>query len=182
MEEKENEELKKYDRQIRLFGVDTQHKLINTTIVIVQTNTSKKETLISGEILKNVLLLGVNKIFCNKETLDSFYKLSPNSIKDLNKSVNLSIISKKDVEKDDFINCIVVLVDTLVNLIGNDKFFICSGCYSYHNTLIAHSVCEKREDPLNLYKECMIGAFFVNDLINFIKDKKGIEGFTFPEI
>ncbi|RVD92713.1 E1 ubiquitin activating enzyme [Tubulinosema ratisbonensis] len=180
--QEEEKDLEKYDRQIRLFGLETQLKLIDTPIVLVQTHITNKPSFVSGEILKNILLLGVNKIFCDNETLTSFYNLCPNRIENLNNSVELTVIEKSKLTTKEFSDKIIILVDTLINLIGNDKFFICSGCFSYHNTLIAHSVCERVEDPLLPIKECMIGAFFVNDLIKFIKDKKEINGFTFPEI
>lgn len=42
-----NTDLEKYDRQIRLFGIETQKKIQETPLVIVQTNKTK-----------NILLLG----------------------------------------------------------------------------------------------------------------------------
>ncbi|KCZ76507.1 hypothetical protein H311_02496 [Anncaliia algerae PRA109] len=177
-----NTDLEKYDRQIRLFGIETQKKIQETPLVIVQTNKTKKHSLIGGEILKNILLLGFNIIYCDEEILSSFNELCPNPHNELNKNVKLTMISKEDVYEERFDSYIFVLVDTLVNIIGNNKFFLCSACFSYHNTLISHSVCNRNIDELTAIKECMLGAFFVNDLINFIKDGKEIEGFLFPEL
>lgn len=171
-------DLEKYDRQIRLFGIETQSKLVNTKIAILQSSTP---SLVSGEILKNILLLGVNEIYCDQETISSFKKICPTSFKEINKNVNLEIIKKEEILKNEFTNCFVIFVDEAPKLVGINYFFICSSCLSYHNTLQVHSVCNKAKDDLAAVKECMVGSFFVNDLVNFLRGTD-FEGFTFPEL
>ena len=54
-----------FDRQIRLFGIETQEKLKNTTIIIDGTANN-----IASEITKCVILLGVKEIKTTQEIVN----------------------------------------------------------------------------------------------------------------
>ena len=86
-------DFKKYDRQIRHFGKEVQIKLSTVTINI---QSNDPNSLISGEILKNLVLLGVNNLHYDDNTYKSYKKLVPNEIYQINSNVQFCKLEEYD--------------------------------------------------------------------------------------
>ncbi|KAM0679037.1 hypothetical protein BDAP_000416 [Binucleata daphniae] len=83
-----------YDRQIRLFGYETQYKIKNLKIKIF----AYKNNFCAGEIIKNFALLGVTEMKMNKLALESFDKISVNSLSEINEAIKVTIESEDNKE------------------------------------------------------------------------------------
>ncbi len=72
----------RYDRQIRLFGEETQKKLFKIKIQVLGTSNA-----ISMEIIKNIVLLGVQNLVIEKSMEEETRKFIPNSLKEINENL-----------------------------------------------------------------------------------------------
>lgn len=183
-EKLEEEMIKKYDRQIRLFGLEVQKKIKSTPILIFQGISffneeiiSKEDySLISGEILKNFVLLGFEEITLNEEVLNSFKRLVPDEISKINENIHLNFVDKSDLTglRNDYIG---VFVDFPCNFVGKNIFFMCSNCFCYHSSFKTHEICHRKIRENNKVYECLLGAIFVHEMVKMIDGKNYQEDF-----
>ncbi|KAL6120763.1 hypothetical protein NUSPORA_02457 [Nucleospora cyclopteri] len=85
-----NEQL---DRQIRLFGLNTQNKLAKCTVTV-----TGKGNLITAEILKNVILLGVKEVRTTREIIVEAEKMIRGAVDELNREVKITVFKQKAIE------------------------------------------------------------------------------------
>lgn len=179
--------IEKYDRQIRLFGTDVQKKILETDVVVLQGNALNNEeclntynsahhSLVSGEIVKNFALLGFRKIYLNREALESFKRIVPNDIKDINENVKIEVIRENNLD-DISDNQIVALVDQAGSIAGDNMYFICSGCYSFHPAFEAHNACVRQFNDESIAMECMIGSIFVHEMVKMLRGEEYLKNF-----
>lgn len=151
---------KLYDRQIRLFGYDTQEKLKNMKILIMCSN---KQSFLAGEILKNFACLGVEKIYTDQKTLDSFNGMIPNKLENINENIKHEIMEDKNDTK-------IYLSDVLrifVDLDGECDFFICSKCLFFRKEYAHDCVRQTKGDEMAL--QCLLGAIFAQEIVKKVK-------------
>ncbi|ORD95525.1 hypothetical protein HERIO_2428 [Hepatospora eriocheir] len=153
----------KYDRQVRLFGEETQNKLKKMKIAIYGSR-----NLISAEILKNIVLLGVNTIIVSNSIVEETKRLVFDNLCEINEDLN--IIESSD-EKIDYT---FVIEDQLINIPEIDNTcFICSRCISFYFKKVDHGMCCKvsvKEEHKFVY-ECMLGGMVVQE---FVKRVQGL--------
>ncbi|KAF7683549.1 SUMO-activating enzyme subunit aos-1 [Astathelohania contejeani] len=160
--EKITDEQRKYDRQIRLFGIKTQNKIENCKIVVLSTT----EELVSGEILKNFALLGVTDIITNRSSYKSFLSIAPNDFITINNNIKHNIIDNINSYMNfESSNIIYIFVDH-IGMTSLNSFFICSKCYSYRKTY--EHKCKKVTGTPPIM-QCLIGAIFVQEIVKYIK-------------
>ncbi|KAM0674192.1 hypothetical protein GVAV_002266 [Gurleya vavrai] len=82
-----------YDRQIRLFGAITQRKIKNLHVQII----SESENLTAGEIIKNLVLLGVIELRVNLFAMNSYKKIGVSELEEINENVSCEIIEEVDL-------------------------------------------------------------------------------------
>lgn len=191
-----NNEITKYDRQIRLFGLTTQLVLNNTYIKLIIPNPKEINYLVS-EIIKNFKCLGIKEIITNyeeplynslfnykgwlintnEETLNNFIKIKINYKNFLNNNLN----SKEDEVmnlKDNFIKNI--------NIQFYDEeiiFFICQTCLIFYIKDIynQHCICNNNildNKEMIINNECLFGAFFVQEIIKMLSGKNFIKFYS----
>lgn len=152
----------KYDRQIRLFGEKTQEKLCSTTVQILGSS-----NLISAEIIKNVVLLGVGKIIIYKSMLNEVSKIVPDSLQSINPNLVIEF-SNNPFECDFRFN-----IDYSTDLKG---FHICSNCLLISSEKNEHE-CIPTNDELLEVRQCLVGAFSVQEFIKFTQGKESIKNY-----
>ncbi|EJW02579.1 hypothetical protein EDEG_03018 [Edhazardia aedis USNM 41457] len=127
---------KLYDRQIRLFGYDTQLKIKQMKVRIISKLkcNDKKFSYIGAEILKNFALIGVINLEFNKLTLDSYSMMVPNSLQEINENIIYSVIDEELFYKTD----IPEYSDSgslknEVNILNNEEFTTTESNFSNKN-------------------------------------------------
>lgn len=144
---------KLFDRQIRIFGQTTQESLINTSIQLLTTESDfiNRVSYLSGEILKNFLLLGVTDIYASDNCITSLNKLVPDSFMH-----NKHIIVTKEIKKVD----ILILLDCDSDI---DGYFICSNCYRY--SIVYSHECVRECEGDEVVLDCLLGSVFVQEMV-----------------
>ena len=153
----------KYDRQIRLFGKNVQHKLTALSVSILSSN---ENNFVSGEILKNLVLLGVGNIYADANTIISFGKLVANKIKDINPKVN--ILDKAEG--------IYFIIDDILVPKAEKVFYISSKKLEYStfssNFLNDTSkIINENNSSSDVVKECLLGGIIVQEFIKMIQNQ-----------
>ena len=170
----------KYDRQIRLFGLETQKKLINLKVQVLGLQNA-----VSMEIIKNIVLLGIGTVVINKKMIEEIQKYIPNSLLEINE--NLKIEFSETVVESDFL----FLVDLEIENLSKNYYFVCSMCYTVKWSS-SHSHCENDRNNKNdkndlekfspeliLAKQCLIGAVSVQEFLKLVQGKRYSEEFQF---
>lgn len=148
-------DLKRYDRQIRVFGRETQNRIYQTKVVIH----SKNVNYIAAEILKNILLLGFSEICINESVGESVKLLLFDDVQQIS-AAKISYTSEE-------IDC-----DIYVSICDIEYYFCCS-CLSFSTSL--HK-CEKKTNEPHL--EMLIGSIFVQEIIKKLKGDKHVNEYT----
>lgn len=156
----------KYDRQIRLFGVETQNKIASISVKV-----AGDINYISAEILKNLVLLGCTRIHVKEELVKFTKKLVPDDLNEINDNLTLDFLD--EYNNTDFI--FNVFSD---NRNGYKGYNICSKClrmiYLECCLPIEHK-CESKcpeDEVLRIARECCIGSISVQEFLKFIQNKK----------
>lgn len=148
-------DLKRFDRQIRVFGRETQNRIYQTKVVIL----GKNINYIAAEILKNILLLGFSDI-CINESVSESVKLI---LFDDEQQISAAKISYTNQE----IDC-----DVYVSICALEYYFCCS-CLSFSTSL--HK-CEKKTNEPHL--EMLIGSIYVQEIVKKLKGDKHVSEYT----
>lgn len=172
----------KYDRQIRLFGFETQQRLSEMTVQILGGT-----TLISCEIIKNVVLLGVHKIIVEEQALSSIKRIVPVCLKDINENLVIEISNK--VESSDFLFTVDKRAD------ASNSYFICSKCLVIKKGGGVHecTACAGQSDgsiestvqsvigndACRAATECLVGAFAVQEFLKTIQGQEHVKEYAF---
>jgi len=175
--EMRNEDIVKYDRQIRLFGVETQKKLLGATVQVFGT-----DNFISAEILKNLVLLGVGKIFVSKKILEFTKKIVPDDLSKINKSLVVEFSDKMESCHFRFIvDSVSLNADTVAceseSLMPICSYFVCSRCLTLIFNGYEHECVQKEDKVLDVAYQCLAGAFAVQEYLKFIQEKSNVETF-----
>ena len=162
-------ETNKYDRQIRLFGEEIQRKLFEMKIQVLGSTNP-----ISMEIVKNIVLLGIQNLVIKKEMENEIKKFIPNSLNEINE--NLKIQYSEDVLDCDFI----FLIDKRIESLDENKkfYFICSKCLRMKFSSFEHE-CKELEIKNILPRYCLIGAYAVQEFLKLVQDKAYTKDFEF---
>jgi len=160
----------KYDRQIRLFGVETQEKLRKMKVQLIGT-----PNLISAEILKNVVLLGVVSVVASKEIIEEVKKIVPDPLRLINPDLVLE--TSEQPTHCDF----AFLVDTIPagtecsDQLGlASHYFVCSKCLTVAKGTAIHP-CEVTVESASEARQCMVGAFAVQEFIKHTQGKYSVD-------
>ncbi|ELA42619.1 uncharacterized protein VICG_00371 [Vittaforma corneae ATCC 50505] len=154
----------KYDRQIRLFGVETQEKLCSMKVQVLGS-----VNLISAEIVKNIVLLGVGKIIISRELLDETKKLVPDSLQCINPALEIMFL--------DFpTECDFTFNIDIESRNKSSFYFVCSKCLSINAETHIHD-CVPLETDLLEVKYCLVGALAVQEFIKFIQGKDSVKSY-----
>lgn len=141
--------LSRYDRQIRLFGHDTQRKIFEADVLI----TSKEVSYLAGEIFKDLLLLGCNNFTINKNVDDS---------------IKLILFDEKEKISDAKVQFTTQSPETDVYIrIFDTNFFFCRSCLSFSTKL---HTCESKRNEAHL--EMLLGGVFVQEMVKWMKGDK----------
>lgn len=154
----------RYDRQVRLIGKEVQAKIEKLSVSMI----SHSESFLSGEILKNMTLLGVRRFKVNAPCLESYKRLVLGDVDKLNENLELEIVNELDLGCD-----VRILVDYEGE--SEDAIYICTKCYTFRMGGVIEG-CKERET--NIVKDCLLGAFVVQEVIKKIADKEYLEGYT----
>ncbi|KAF9764532.1 SUMO-activating enzyme subunit aos-1 [Nosema granulosis] len=209
----------RYDRQVRLIGKDVQNKIENLSVCVID----HSKSFVSGEIVKNLTLLGVRKLKLNKTALVSYEKLVLGEICKLNNNLELQIVNELDLECD-------VKISVNLEVKDEDTINICTQCYSFatgyskkcdgtvedtvkydtvqntvedavkydtvHNTVddtvqntvedtvdavkydTVHNTVDTVNDTVEIVKDCLLGAFVIQEIIKKIADKPFLKEYT----
>lgn len=155
-----DEDITKYDRQIRLFGFETQSKLLSFTIQILG-----PINYTSSEILKNLTLLGVKKIIVRDKLLEYTKKLVPDDLTRINK--NLIIEISEVYKKSDFLFIVDEMPDLLPESVN--YYFACSKCLSILFSDSNHE-CVLNDNMCIVACYCLLGAFAVQEFLKFVQE------------
>jgi len=199
----------KYDRQIRLFGEETQNKLLSMTVQVIG-----GKNLIPCEIIKNLALLGVNNLIVEEEALDRLKKIVPDDLTAINENLTVTkshklencdflfsvdydpvIATTKDTKDlknreemaDDLKNADIGIAEGIDDTKSKGKkvrienaYYICSKCSLMKSNRKIHVCKKKQQMPANVKAmECLIGAFAVQEFLKIIQDKPYVEEFDF---
>lgn len=150
---------KKYDRQIRLFGIETQEKLCSMKVQIIGDS-----GYVSSEIIKNLVLLGIGHIVVQEAMLECVKKIIPDPLDKINE--NLRIEVSNEVSRSDFIFIIGLELKTIL-----PGFYICPKCLMFKMEDFDHP-CNKTEIECKVAKEFLLGALVVQEFIKLIQGKE----------
>lgn len=156
-------DLKKYDRQIRHFGKDVQLKLGSITVSI---QSSDSNSLIGGEILKNLALLGVNKLYYDENTYKSYKKLVPNEIQQINTNIEICKLDKYD--------CIFLIYKCSDKITIDNGFYVCTEHYTFKKY---SSPCSENESVNDIVNDCLLGAIVVQEFVKSLQGKSVLDYF-----
>ncbi|ADM11974.1 uncharacterized protein Eint_080380 [Encephalitozoon intestinalis ATCC 50506] len=168
-----------YDRQIRLFGKDTQKSIEESHVVVVQGPPyimagEKRINDVGGEILKNLVLLGVRKITVNADVLVSFKKIFANKIEKINEEVKVTTI---DQEKDEEIwaRCTQAIFIDMKMRTNCPSIYVCSRCMAFH-PLDQEHVC-REYDSVSVAHDCLLGAIIVQEWVKKLQKRSFVDEF-----
>lgn len=174
--------MEKYDRQIRLFGIETQKKLKNLKILI-----KSKKSFIAAEILKNLVLLGVEHFTVDTNVIEMYYKLVPTRLEDINKDVKIETgcelkngidCNQQDIRKNSD-DCKISRdfdFSIYVDKVGKG-IYVCSSCLMYDFDSTCDCIGGKSAKPAeehNLPRECLLGSILVQEIVKNINGDKVI--------
>lgn len=159
----------KYDRQIRLFGIETQSKLAGLRVQILgPANFS------SCEILKNVVLLGIGKVIVQRDILDHTKRLVPDDLMDINEDLVIELSDER--RESEFLFCVDRSIEDDSTNRGN-VYFVCSKCLTIKTDGFAHECSDvENTDSIDLScvvaRQCLVGGFAVQEFIKLIQGKQ----------
>lgn len=155
----------KYDRQIRLFGAQTQNKLAGLKVQILG-----RANFSSSEILKNLVLLGVNRIIVQRDILDHTRKLIPDDLADINESLDIEL---SDERKDpEFLFCVDRAAEDSDHGVG--MCFVCSKCLTIRMDGSLHEChdADLVDTSCVVAGQCLVGGLAVQEFVKLIQGKK----------
>lgn len=153
----------KYDRQIRLFGPEIQEKLSEIKVQVLG-----NPNLVSAEILKDIVLLGVKKVVTDEKIIEETARIVPDTLKTINPELEIEI-STIPVECD-----FIFMIDTPVKCNTKYCYFLCSKCMTIRKSMDNH-VCEATLVSLLEARQCLIGAFAVQEFIKHLQGRDFID-------
>ncbi|KAG0442383.1 SUMO-activating enzyme subunit 1 [Dictyocoela muelleri] len=175
--------MEKYDRQIRLFGIETQKKLKNLKIKI-----KSKKSFIAAEILKNFALLGVEYFILNTNVTEIYKKLVPTDVHEINKDIKIIFQydidnNKKLINENKDVTSIkkeeykIDQCDISIHVdMDGDGIFVCSNCFLYDFDdkckCIANDYTNNRSKENDLVRECLLGSILVQEILKKINGEK----------
>ena len=163
-----------YDRQIRLFGSDTQRRIEESHVCVLQSppyNMERKEraTTIGGEVLKNLVLLGVGRVSVNKHALESFRRIFVNDISKINDRIEVGVIGDESGQEDWAELDLAIFIDQEHGDAKCPGIYICSKCMAFHGADKKH-VCTGHGD-ISLVHDCLLGAIAVQEWVKKLQGR-----------
>lgn len=158
----------KYDRQIRLFGLETQQALSRMTVQVVG-----GDSLVSAEIVKDIVLLGVSKLVAAEGPLAAAERMVAGRLCDINE--HIVVEASEHAVPCDFLFAVDVPPPPACRC-----YFICSRCLTVQKDTSAHACQEACYEPGSTARhaaECLAGAFAVQEFIKFVQGKKHAESY-----
>lgn len=174
----------KFDRQVRLFGLETQEKISKMKIVVLG-----RDCPISSEIIKNLILLGVSEIITAEKHIKEVNSMIKGDISSINKATKITVLSSSDAKKyfkknqpttegiyKKVVNGIKsslssvfkktqeeegdvfgFLIDKTVDDVKN-FYFVCSKCKVFIKNSCTHETCEEIVPKFQKNNVCLIFA------------------------
>jgi hypothetical protein len=160
-----------YDRQIRLFGQNTQSLIENAEIYIIEREASMREADIGGEIVKNLALLGVKRLVVSPSTERSYKRLAHRSITEINPHIKFEVSDFGDAGGCS-VPDLVVMIDTVAPCPCKSSIYVCSRCMSFGDGESRH-VCGNIDlDNGFFVNDCLLGAILVQEWVKKLQGKE----------
>lgn len=163
-----------YDRQIRLFGHGTQEQIEKSRVCILQgppyrIERKERVTTIGGEVLKNLVLLGVQKVSVNQHVLGSFKRIFANDVAKINDKVEIDVVDKEDEQECWSGYSLAIFIDQEHEGVDCPGIYICSRCMSFHGVDKKH-VCTMY-GGISLAHDCLLGAIAVQEWVKKLQGR-----------
>ncbi|ORD93476.1 hypothetical protein ECANGB1_2169 [Enterospora canceri] len=191
-----------FDRQVRLFGTETQERIGGTTVVV-----AGRANKISAEIVKNVVLLGVYEVRTTEEIALEAERLIKGDLETINERVKINRKLRNDSigrmrvghgygivgrlldyfrgeSKNDKSSLFYFLIDQDHSGLDVGYYFVCSGCRTAVKNSCVHQ-CIRKEGAgadnrmLELAKDLYVGATVVQEFIKIVDGKPETAATTF---
>lgn len=162
-----------YDRQIRLFGRDTQQRIESASACIIQRppyflNRKERRTDIGGEILKSLALLGVRTLSASASVEESFKRISPNDVCRINKDAVLNAGTQST-------HTLAVFIDEMGQSSAETTVYVCSRCMSFNNARNEHVCTGYVFGECVFAEDCLLGAVVVQEWVKKLQGKPHVE-------
>ncbi|CAD26351.1 similarity to DNA damage tolerance protein RAD31 RA31_SCHPO [Encephalitozoon cuniculi GB-M1] len=166
-----------YDRQIRLFGKDTQRLIEESHVGIVQgppymLEGNERTNDIGGEILKNLVLLGVGRVTVNEHVLRSFRRMFVNEVSKINEKIRVEVIDEEHQEGAWDGYTLVIFIDQKEQA-RCPSIFVCSRCVAFHAPEKEH-LCE-RHSSVSAAHDCLLGAIVVQEWVKRLQNRHSVD-------
>lgn len=170
---------RKYDRQLRTFGHDTQRIIFETKVDLLTSYSiiDNHRTFIGAEILKNFLLLGINQISISKVITEQIKRILPD-YKEINKDCKI-----KFCEDNSFDLQGGLILVRISNKETKKTFLICEKCLSYfivEEENKSNHLCDLIPKKIEL--ECLIGSILTQEIIKMISGQNYQKNFSLYDI
>ena len=167
----------KFDRQIRLIGLEGQ-KLLNKKVVAVL----GKQNLVSAEIVKNLILLGFKEVKTTPEIMKEVYKIMPDKIPNLTIYKHglwaifemilkyfLLIFNIKKTEPSFFFIVDETCHFNFKKMNENNCCFVCSKCLIFNNFQCNKNHVKKQKITEEFIpKQFLLGAITIQEYLKFL--------------
>ncbi|AFN83460.1 hypothetical protein EROM_080380 [Encephalitozoon romaleae SJ-2008] len=166
-----------YDRQIRLFGKDTQKLIEESHVAIIQgppyvLGREKRINDVGGEILKNLVLLGVERVTVNKHVISSFKRMFVNEITKINEKIRVAVIDEQQTEEAWNGYTLVILIDCKGQTTC-PGIYVCSRCMGFHPLGKRH-LCRECSN-ISVVHDCLLGAIIVQEWVKRLQKKPFVD-------
>ncbi|WEL39195.1 Myb-like protein [Encephalitozoon hellem] len=162
-----------YDRQIRLFGKGTQRLIEEARAAVIQgapyvLGEGKRSSDIGGEILKNLVLLGVGEVTVNRHVITSFKRMFVNEISKINEKIKVVVVDDEKAFKAWCEYALVIFIDHKEQSVST-SIYVCSKCMAFHPLGKSH-LC-KEYGNISAAHDCLLGAIIVQEWVKKLQGK-----------
>ncbi|EGC29585.1 hypothetical protein DICPUDRAFT_158804 [Dictyostelium purpureum] len=159
-----------YDRGIRLWGVDAQTKLRQSKVLFIGINS------LMSEIIKNVVLVGVDKVELVEDALATYDKLACNLFLSED-SIGKTVVSEA-IQKINSLNPLVTVdstdkeFETMTDDFVKGYDLVVLSHTNFSNAYIVNNLCKKNNIPFILTGTFGLHGFIFEDLNEFTYQKR----------
>lgn len=129
---------------------------------------------IGGEILKNLVLLGVRRISMNKAVDDSFKRICPVDAGRMNEDMEVRMVDEPDgKERYD----LAVFVDQVRDVESCVGIYVCSSCMMFQSVEKKHECSGYVLGDMVFVNDCLLGAIVVQEWVKRLQNRPHAEEF-----
>jgi hypothetical protein len=163
-----------YDRQIRLFGQNTQSLIESAQVYVVEDEEAEvRRTDIGGEIMKNLVLLGVGKLTVSPSTERSYRRMVPKSVTEINPNIRFKVGEFESHGGD--VPDLVVMIDTGTSYPCRSSVYVCSKCMSFNDGKAEHVCGDAGLSDGFFINDCLLGAILVQEWVKRLQGRRFVE-------